>query len=332
MGRAVKKKVLSGRRPTEIEEASEAQLLRTFSKPKSWAELGIKHHAVRATQGRRGRISVDAGFVDFIPTEILDMILLDLDYPSLATLCLVNSKVEFFIKNRPFYKLVVKGCNNVLQELKKRDLIHVHTAKLVYRALISPKCSGPGCQRLGNSLFLPNCRRSCIQCLGYKPLLSAMSLQRAQEKHELHAKDITENVASFQLPGESVSFVSEAEVAELAIRLHGEKPVPPTCTPVWSEKAIVPFPLFDAEKEKLDFGRQCRACYLRFEKHENMWCEIEIQPSGGEMACWKREWRHLRELGLAVLTRKQLLQHVTSGECVEAQKLWSRERLKRMES
>lgn len=245
-------------------------------------------------------MSVTAGFFDLLPIEILDMILLDLDYPSLATLCVVNSKVESFIKKRPFYKYVVEYCHTALQEMKRRGLIRVHKAMHVYRALINPQCSGPGCQRLGNLLFLPNCRRSCIQCLGYTPLLSAMSLEGAEEKYDLDAKDITGSIACFKLPRENGIFVLEAEAAELAIRLHGKNPVPPTCTPAWSEEATVPFPFLDPESEKLEFGRQCRACYIRFKEHENLCCEIEIPPSDEELASWEKDQRYLEELGLAV--------------------------------
>jgi hypothetical protein len=325
MGRATKKKAPSSRYPAQIQEASETQLLRAFSKPKSWAESGTKYRALRITSTRRGRASVTAGFFDMLPTHISDMILLDLDYLSLATLCVVNSKVESFIKKRPFYKLVVEYCHTTLREMKKRDLISVHKARHVYRALINPICSGPGCQRLGNSLFLPNCRRSCIQCLGRTPLLSAILLEGAEEKYELRAKDIIENVSCFKLPRENGTFVLEIETAELAIRLYGKKLVPLTCTPVWSEKAIVPFPFLDPESRKLEFGRQCRACYLRLRKHENLWCESEIPPSDKQLAYWEQDQRYLKELGLALFGRKQLLRHITSGECLEAPKLWSRE-------
>jgi hypothetical protein len=325
MGRTTKKKAPYSRDPAQIQGASEARLLQALSKPKSWAESGMKYRALRINPRRRGRISVTAGLFDLLPTEISEMILLDLDYPSLATLCGVNSKVESFIKNRPFYKLVVEYCHNTLQEMKKRDLIRVHNARQVYRALINPKCSGPGCQRLGNSLFLPNCRRSCIHCLGYTPLLSAMLLEGAEEKYELHAKDIIENVTCFKLPRENGIFVLEVETAKLAIRLHGEKPVAPTCTPAWSEEAVVPFPFLNPTSGNLEFGRQCRACYLRFKEHESLWCETEIEPSDEELAYWERDRRRLKELGLAFLGRKQLLEHITSGECLEAPKLWSRE-------
>jgi hypothetical protein len=325
MGRATKKKAPPSRYPVQLQEASEAQLLRTLSKPKSWTELGLKHRALRITPRRRGRISVTAGFFDLLPAEILDMILLNLDYPSLATLCAVNSKVESFIKKRPFYKLVVEYCHAALEEMKKRDLDRVHNARHVYRALIDPHCSGPGCQRLGNSLFLPSCRRSCFQCLGRTPLLSAMLLEGAEEKYELHAADIIENVVCFKLPRENGIFVLEAETAELATRFHGKKPVPPTCTPAWSDAAIVPFPFLDPMSGNLEFGRQCRACYLRFKRHGTQWCETEIEPSDQELAYWGQGRRCLEELGLALYGRKQLLEHISSGECLEAPKLWLRE-------
>ncbi|KUL82070.1 hypothetical protein ZTR_09109 [Talaromyces verruculosus] len=152
-----------------------------------------------------------------------------------------------------------------------------------------------------------------------------MLLEGAQGKYELHAKDIIDNVACFKLPRHNGIFVVEVEATELAIRLHGEKPVLPTRTPVWSEQAIVPFPYLDPESKSLEFGRQCRACYLRFTGYENMWCETEIGPSDEELTYWEEDRRCLEELGKALFGRKQLLDHIISGECREAPKLWSRE-------
>ncbi|GIJ89538.1 hypothetical protein Asppvi_008480 [Aspergillus pseudoviridinutans] len=311
--------------PSQINEARDAQLLQVFSKPNSWVQSGVKPSPLRTTARKRGRLSKAAGFFDAVPHEILNMILLNLDYLSLAKLCTTNSKVAAYIKRQPFYKLVVEYCHNTLRSMAMLDLHRAHDARHVYKALVDPKCSAPGCKKLGNSLFLPNCRRSCLNCLGRTPISTALVLEAAINKYGLSKMAITENILCFKLPNLPEWFVVAAEAIDLATRLYGRRPVD-SCLPLlWSEMATVPFPFLDPDSRRLEFGRQCRACYMAYVEHRDIWTQIEIPPTDSDSKNWEMKLRDLEERGLAVFGIRTLLSHVRSGDCPEATVFWSQE-------
>ncbi|THC94289.1 hypothetical protein EYZ11_006225 [Aspergillus tanneri] len=123
MARSSKKKAPAHRYPDLVKEASEAQILQVLSIPKTWVEADMKCRPLRISPRKRTRLKVTSGFFDFLPFEILDMILLGLDYCSLSTLCVVNTKAESYIKHTLFYKNVVEHCYKALQKMKEWDLL-----------------------------------------------------------------------------------------------------------------------------------------------------------------------------------------------------------------
>ncbi|KAL2866065.1 uncharacterized protein BJX67DRAFT_356508 [Aspergillus lucknowensis] len=328
MGQSRKKTSVKKQRklPANIEDASDTQLLRLLSNPKDWKSASLERRPLRITPRIRQRTSVSSGFFDRLPLEILDMILLELDYASLARLCQTNTTVERYIKHRPFYKLAVEYCHGALQEMANLDLIRLHSARQVYATLRRPACSTPGCTKLGNMIFLPNCQRTCLHCCWRQPLSSALELGYAKVKYNLSKAKITGNLLCFKLPKRrGLTFVVEADVIELAARLRGEvKPLPCAAT-VASEDATKPFPFIDPTTGDMDFGRLCRPCNVEFLECALVWNDVEEDPTEEDLAEWERHSVALREPGLRLFGTKQLLQHVRSGECSTAQGFWSAE-------
>ncbi|KAL2821501.1 hypothetical protein BJX63DRAFT_218167 [Aspergillus granulosus] len=319
--------------PLNLTDASDTQLLKRFSKPERgpWPEpkTNPRPHPLRITPRKRSRKPpASSGFFDTLPLELLDMILLQLDYVSLTRLSATNTTAESYIKTRPYYKLVVENCCLFLGELRRIGFLHVPSAASIYDAVCKPVCDMPSCRHLAGSLFLPTCRRYCRHCLGATPQSTALCTILVEERYHIAKKDILKNllcVRSSQRPNSL--FVVEADVIGLAARLFGEEQRRVPCHGRgWTrDLASLPLPFVDAETNHVEPGRMCRACNAAFEELAHCWEEIDAQPAQNEWVAWEKQLQEMEGPACKVYGTKQLLQHIRSGECLHAQELWSKE-------
>ncbi|KAL3460346.1 hypothetical protein BJX64DRAFT_186849 [Aspergillus heterothallicus] len=326
MGKPLKKKIstISKPLPPDLSDASDTQLLRLFSKAQRapWPGLKIspQHRPLRVTPRRRYRRIALSGFFDALPLELIDMIFLQLDYVSLSRLSATNTKAESFIKTRPYYKLIVENCHLFLGELRRIGFSHVPCAASIYHAICNPTCSGPDCTRLAGLFFLPTCQRYCYQCVGKTPQSRALCTIMVEEEYHIPRGDILDNLLCLRSSERSKSlFVLEADVINLTMRLFGEERRVCCSNRWWSrDLTSLPLPFVDPETKGVEQGRLCRACNAAFKQLAHCWEDIECGPSVEELVMWRKDLEK-EESGNKVYGKKQLLQHLRSGECPHAQ-------------
>ncbi|KAL2800532.1 hypothetical protein BJX66DRAFT_332101 [Aspergillus keveii] len=323
--------------PKSLQDATDTQLLKTLSKPQRspWPERKTKPRprSLRITPKRRYRApeAASSSFFDILPLELLDMILVQLDYISLTRLSATNTKAERFIKTRTYYRLVVENCYMFLAELRRIQLLSIPSAASIYHALCKPICSTPDCQRLAGFFFLLTCRRYCYQCLGTTPQTTALCTIMVEEKYHIARDDILANLLCLRSSERPRSlFVLEADVHSLAARLFGEERRIHCLDRWWTmELTSLPLPFVDEETKQVEQGRLCRACNTALEDHSRLWQQMEIQPTKDEWDAWERRREKMEEPAYKVHGTKQLLQHIRSGECPHAQGFWLQEARKR---
>ncbi|KAJ0425396.1 hypothetical protein BJY00DRAFT_308144 [Aspergillus carlsbadensis] len=335
MGKPAKKNLPTVHKalPQRLQDASDTQLFRALSKPQRspWLErkTGPLPRPLRITPKRRYRTPqvASSSFLDILPLELLDMILLQLDYASLARLSATNTKAERFIKTRPYYKAVIEDCYTFLAELRRIQFLAIPSAASIYHAFCTPTCSTPDCQRLAGGFFLLTCRRYCYQCLGTAPQNTALCTIMVEEKYRIARDDILGNLLCLRSSERRNSlFVLEADVQRLAARLFGEERRVRCLDRWWTRKlASLPLPFVDEETKKIEQGRLCRVCNTAFEEYSRLWQQIEVEPTKDEWDTWKKGLETIEESAYKVYGTKQLLQHIRSGECPSAEEFWLEE-------
>ena len=117
---------------------------------------------------------------DLLPAELLQDILLSLDFQALRCLRAVNFAIKQLVEAFPAYRDVVEYAPNALRALADTNLLSYFSATQVHTILQSDRCST--CNDYGPYLFLLTCRRCCILCLEDKPQLRVIPVSRAQQQ------------------------------------------------------------------------------------------------------------------------------------------------------
>ncbi|KAI9840419.1 MAG: hypothetical protein M1837_001632 [Sclerophora amabilis] len=104
-----------------------------------------------------------SGSLDVVPSEILRMIFVLLDFESLRTLRLVNFGIKDAVESLPAYRDMVKHGSIVLRALVETCLHSHYSAAELYDVLRSDRCVG--CTDHGPFFLLPACQRVCFNCL-----------------------------------------------------------------------------------------------------------------------------------------------------------------------
>ncbi|KAG5942151.1 hypothetical protein E4U59_001312 [Claviceps monticola] len=112
-----------------------------------------------------------AGQLDQLPAELLVIVLLYLDVPSLTNFRRVNRRAMDIVDSVPQYAALIKHCPNIVRAILsiKADAFDCN---VLYKTLSTFSCST--CERFGDHLYLIDCRRVCYHCfterLEYFPL------------------------------------------------------------------------------------------------------------------------------------------------------------------
>ncbi|KAL4887355.1 hypothetical protein BJY04DRAFT_212395 [Aspergillus karnatakaensis] len=248
------------------------------------------------------------------------MILLTLDYPSLAHLSALNTKIEALLKTRPWYKLILEYCASALKSMARLKILHLHTAASISKAFFNPNCSSPGCTALTDNLFLPTCRRYCNSCLGTTPTSTAVCSYFVIEDYNISWEECAANMPTMRSADAGFqSFVCalEDDVVVYAREKYGKARIIPASFKArfWSSLTTIRFPFVDSESKGVEFGRWCRACVEAFDAHMRLWTELETVSRREEDN--KRMGEELKEKAETVYNTKQLLWHVQSGDPVD---------------
>ncbi|KAG5922356.1 hypothetical protein E4U61_005349 [Claviceps capensis] len=112
-----------------------------------------------------------AGQLDQLPAELLVIVLLYLDVPSLTNFRRVNRRAMDIVDSVPQYAALIKHCPNIVRAILsiKADAFDCN---VLYKTLSTFSCAT--CERFGDHLYLIDCRRVCYHCfterLEYFPL------------------------------------------------------------------------------------------------------------------------------------------------------------------
>ncbi|KAL4882980.1 hypothetical protein BJY04DRAFT_31584 [Aspergillus karnatakaensis] len=317
--------------PHYIKDSSDSQLLSIIPAPlHGVAEPETKPRPLHLTPRKQysACIASASSFFEILPPELLDTILMQLDYPSLSRLCATSTKAESYIKNAPYYKLILEYGHAFLNTVREMEFLHILSAKGVYAALCNPTCATPGCNRLVGDVFVFTCQRYCGRCIGTTPMNRVIPALSFSSEHQT----IVNTLQKMKSWGEVSEYVLEADFNEPASRLPGGNPYTGGERQWWcSTFCRVPLAYIDSETDMVEFARACRVC----------WCVLADEgyaysalcdpltgslPDREEEARWRNKLQDLEYKACEWYGRKQLLHHIRSGECERAAWYWEHKR------
>lgn len=169
------------------------------------------------------------GFLDRLPTELLHIVLLDLDLESMHALRTVNRGVRHVIDNLPQYRAVVTLAPNALRAASSVGLASSILYRNLHDALRAGVCGA--CGDFGPFLYLLSCSRACILCLAHNPRFQPLTPSDAKAMYGLDDQTVS-SLPTLSAPPVIQSGSQEAcqrrtrlvdrDSAEKAgIRLHG---------------------------------------------------------------------------------------------------------------
>ncbi|KAI1407238.1 hypothetical protein F5Y13DRAFT_206533 [Hypoxylon sp. FL1857] len=254
------------------------------------------------------------GILDRLPTELMSIMLRDLDILSYFRFRQVNRRARVLSTAVWEYELVAKYGLEGLRGLLRAKLAHNFTIMDLYRPLITLSCAL--CGAFGGFLFLLTATRCCFACIRTSPKMrvscisafakltgiSAGRLHRLlrlkmctvpglysmEEKPARRPKDlIAEDEAISSLI--SLGVLRQDSIQSLARRTEHE---------TQRFMASTAFPWYDSDSAKIERGVSCKGCQVR------------VETSDGSYEDRDR-----------VFSTTGFLTHFTN--CVEAQNLWA---------
>lgn len=121
-----------------------------------------------------------SGRFDLIPDELLNHVFVLLDIETLRSLRLVNFATKQLVESLPAYADLMKHAPETIHVLECTNLLSYFAANQLYEALLCDRCAG--CNEYGNFLFLPACKRCCIDCLSDHPYMRVITVAAAKER------------------------------------------------------------------------------------------------------------------------------------------------------
>lgn len=115
-----------------------------------------------------------AGHLERLPNELLDLVLLSVDIPSLTVFRRASRRAMQMVDSLHQYAAIIKHCPDVIRAIVSLqaagfDCMHLH------ETLLASECAV--CGDFGNNLYLINCRRLCNYCYRHHPDYRPVSTQ-----------------------------------------------------------------------------------------------------------------------------------------------------------
>ena len=170
--------------------------------------------------------------LDTLPLELLHLILNALDFRSLFSLLMANTRCRTLVESFPTYKRTVAHATGVLAAMNRTKTPTIHSAVQIYAALSSEFCVL--CNDYGPFLFLLTAERCCLNCLRDKPSLRVIPLSRAAFCFGLSRGTVAKLPSMRGLPGtycigttirhqKSLTLVSVDHARARGIAVHGSE-------------------------------------------------------------------------------------------------------------
>jgi hypothetical protein len=170
------------------------------------------------------------GVLDSLPLEILHHVLELLDFQSLSRLSRVSIAGKSIVESVLAYQIFMDYAPHVLTALSRTHLIASHSAKALFRAIISGDCIA--CGEYGAYLFLPTAERCCLLCLHKNQGLWVIPTATAKDCFNLTSRQLKSIPNMLSIPGRyfvgrniarklRLKLVSVKAAKLLAIKVHG---------------------------------------------------------------------------------------------------------------
>jgi len=131
-----------------------------------------------------------AGDFDGLPVEMIHNILRKLDFDSLGSMRLVNSKTQSIVDSLPEYKAMITHAPSIIHTLRVTTTSSHFTAEELYGLLINEHCVV--CNDFGLFFFIPLGVRCCYPCLYNDPQFGVMTLAKAKTELGIKQEEFRE--------------------------------------------------------------------------------------------------------------------------------------------
>ncbi|KAK8031283.1 hypothetical protein PG990_001017 [Apiospora arundinis] len=128
-------------------------------------------------------VSSSIGLLDKFPSEVVVMIMAQLDLQSLARFAKVSFQGDGFVQSCREYRDLLQFVPETIEAYCRLGLLDLHPVADIHRALWTAQCDT--CCSPGPFLFLPTCQRCCLGCLDHNPALRLMTPTAAENMYGL---------------------------------------------------------------------------------------------------------------------------------------------------
>ncbi|KAK2759803.1 hypothetical protein FQN54_002537 [Arachnomyces sp. PD_36] len=212
---------------------------RTSFHASRWPYFGRSGHARIYDTGKKSRrrfFSEPTGpeILGTVALEIILMILLELDFPSLRNMRQLNSHFQMLVESLPAYRLLEQHASETLRVIQLSGVASAISVKQLFDEFRQPSCRG--CGSFGPFLFLPSVSRCCESCLENNVDFQMFPLSMVSTNFAITSSKRRNRLPVVSCPKGAyghpwdhdwterpVNLVSFAQVESLGIQIHGSR-------------------------------------------------------------------------------------------------------------
>lgn len=219
------------------------------------------------------------GDLDYLPLELMTMVLKNLDILSYFRFRRVNRYARILSTAPHEYQLVAKYAVEELRALLRSGCARSLTIVDLYHLLITESCAL--CGKFGSALFLLTAKRYCYSCLQTSPKLDVMSTTDFSKMAGISTYQLSMSYGSTlrTVPGQYSAYRGRCRrpkklilKADAIASLDSQgllKDYSIGCLSEWSERceqrrmSSTPFPWYNTSTGKAEHGVNCKGCHIR---------------------------------------------------------------------
>ncbi|KAF4956832.1 hypothetical protein FGADI_3521 [Fusarium gaditjirri] len=223
------------------------------------------------------------GTLDFLPNELLEIILGYLDISSYFRFRHVNRRARSLASDLQQYKSVVRYGMEGFRGMLRAGLATRFTFGDMYRALTAETCTF--CKNFGGFLFLPTATRCCFACIENAPELRVEGFIAFKNITKVRMKLLTHHIGygvktvpGIYSMGERPAtrpglLLAEVEAVQILSTLGVLTPEAKEVLEIKDEEkdyrfmVSTAYPWYDPNTGQVDSGVSCKGCQIRQETH-----------------------------------------------------------------
>lgn len=155
------------------------------------------------TMALTSSVSENLGNLEYLPLEIIELILLTADLASLTAFRAVNSRALNVVDELHPYQTLVSYARPTLRAFLATGTAAYFSTMEIFSTFNTHKCSRPTCKTdFAAFLFLPSCVRVCLLCATSSPEFLPISSRAAKRQYGLNTKALASLPKTRIIPGE----------------------------------------------------------------------------------------------------------------------------------